>query len=284
MTTVTADTSTRAAPVADSARLPDWRSLFHDQYDPALALKFTAVQKPSDIGVPQALRLKLALLARLDGRQERVYAAHLRRSIFTENPVREGIVTNCLMYEADRLTELRNTRGNNFRDQISKALLEAGDLNPIENPERRRRESPLLRRTVPAIVRARIGAFSLGEIESWLMDGREPGVRNYFYRGLLQLAHDRRSLESEAAQRILSGAPDALFRPLQRENSRERLLALRLINPEVLNGAVSAVRPSETPVLTSDIVEIRRGLTSKSSRGISDWLDKVPALQALVGS
>jgi len=114
----------------------------------------------------------------------------VRRSVGTTDTVREGILLNCLLYEFEGLPSLRNVQGNNFRDQISKAIIEAGGLDPSSG-YKRRNEPPTLSRTVQQVVRARIAAMPLDQVRSWLLDGRDLTIDSVFSRAYNSIAAER---------------------------------------------------------------------------------------------
>ena len=267
-----------------------WKSLVHEFYQPERALRAIVEIPSSTISLKGALKVRLSLHARLAGEQERSYANSLYQSIFTENPIRGGIAKDCLLYEIEHRDELKNHPRNNFKDVVTKAILEAGYLDPYEHPGRKAEEPTLCRNSLPKLVRARISELTLPEIKHWLMDGRSESVTNYFYRVLVHMAHERAPIELGTSEEILGSAVSKIFFPEKLEPAPHRIKGLVLLNPAFLNTAIEKLSSGGEPsnsCLGSDVAAIRKKLSNcgNTERGqMESWLKSVPALEALVAA
>ena len=248
-------------------------------------------QSAHSLHMPGAFSFQIAVEQRLRGKQDKNYAQSLRASLFTENPIREDITLYCLLHEAEHIPTLTNQKGNNFRDQISRALLHAGNYDPYEHPGRPVKSNSLVRGSLANVMRARLDEFSLPEIEQWLMADRKPSRSDYFYRVLLHAAFERRGREPEHALGILGRATETIFNPKTAGRDGLRVGSLLRIHPLLLDKLVRAVASTrekrnqhlrESLALDIQLIKKAQQSCTRSNRSLLSAIEHIPSLAACI--
>lgn len=165
----------------------------------------TAGIRASDF--PGAGAFRQALLRRLDGVQERSFAATIELSVISPNRARRNLSALVLLHEIDEAAKLSNEPGNNYRDRMTHSILAtAGE-------PRRGAVYAKAFDDARGAVRSRLSAMPLADLESWLTaNGKR--YQNGEYLALLNLAWDRRrGPERELALRLLREGSQAVLTP-----------------------------------------------------------------------